>query len=145
MISSRNYATLSKELEVLKRKEAGNVKGDLVKEMIKKNGVNFIACELNLDAKSIKDLAFQLKSEHAPFLGVFASRDNGKAGIAVAVSDDVISEKGLNAGDIVKRTSNLYSWWWWRSADIRFCRRNISGRNKKSPQQGCRAHIISIG
>ena len=98
----KNYATLSKELEVLKRKEAGNVKGDLVKGMIKKDGVNFIACELNLDAKSIKDLAFQLKSEHAPFIGVFASRDNGKAGIAVAVSDDVISEKGLKAGDIVK-------------------------------------------
>jgi len=98
----KNYTTLSKEFEVLKRKETGNVKGDLVKEMIKKDGVNFIACELNLDAKSIKDIAFQLKSEHAPFLGVFASRDNGKAGIAVAVSDDVISEKGLKAGDIVK-------------------------------------------
>ena len=95
-------ATLAKELEVLQRKEAGNVKGDLVKEITNKNGINFIACELKLDAKSIKDLAFQLKSEHAPFVGVFASRNNGKAGIAVAISDDVISEKGLKAGDIVK-------------------------------------------
>ena len=97
-----NNAKLTKELEVLQRKEAGNVKGDLVKEMTNKNGINFIACELKLDAKSIKDLAFQLKSEHAPFVGVFASRNNGKAGIAVAISDDVISEKGLKAGDIVK-------------------------------------------
>ena len=97
-----SHAKLTKELEVLQRKEAGNVKGNLVKEMTNKNGVNFIACELKLDAKSIKDLAFQLKSEHAPFVGVFASRNNGKAGIAVAISDDVISEKGLKAGDIVK-------------------------------------------
>ena len=97
-----NNATLTKELEVLQRKEAGNVKGNLVKEITEKNGINFIACELKLDAKSIKDLAFQLKSEHAPFVGVFASRNNGKAGIAVAISDDVISEKGLKAGDMVK-------------------------------------------
>ena len=97
-----NNATLTKELEVLQRKEAGNVKEDLVKEITHKNGINFIACELKLDAKSIKDLAFQLKSEHAPFVGVFASRNNGKAGIAVAISDDVIAEKGLKAGDIVK-------------------------------------------
>ncbi|MDA1382346.1 MAG: alanine--tRNA ligase, partial [Bacteroidetes bacterium] len=97
-----NNATLTKELEVLQRKEAGNVKENLVKEITHKNGINFIACELKLDAKSIKDLAFQLKSEHAPFVGVFASRNNGKAGIAVAISDDVISEKGLKAGDMVK-------------------------------------------
>jgi alanyl-tRNA synthetase len=102
-----NNATLTKDLEVLQRKEAGNVKGDIVKEMVQKNGINFIACELKLDAKSIKDLAFQLKSEHAPFVGVFASRNNGKAGIAVAISDDVISDKGLKAGDIVKELSGF--------------------------------------
>jgi alanyl-tRNA synthetase len=94
--------SLTKEIETLMRKEAGNVKEDLIKSMVNKNGVNFIACELNLDAKSIKDLAFQLKSEQAPFIGVFASRNNDKAGIAVAVSDDVIADKGLKAGDIIR-------------------------------------------
>ncbi|HIO16513.1 MAG TPA: alanine--tRNA ligase [Flavobacteriales bacterium] len=94
--------SLTKEIETLMRKEAGNVKEDLIKSMVNKNGVNFIACELKLDAKSIKDLAFQLKSEQAPFIGVFASRNNDKAGIAVAVSDDVIADKGLKAGDIIR-------------------------------------------
>ncbi|PCJ80972.1 MAG: alanine--tRNA ligase [Bacteroidetes bacterium] len=93
---------LTKELETLMRKEAGNVKDDIIKAMVLKNGINFIACELKLDSKSIKDLAFQLKSEYAPFIGIFASRNNDKAGIAVAISDDVISDKGLKAGDIVR-------------------------------------------
>jgi alanyl-tRNA synthetase len=97
-----NVATLTKEIESLRRKEAGNIKGELVKSLIKINGVNIIATELSLDAKSIKDLAFQLKSEHAPFVGVFATRSNEKASISVAISDDVIRDKGLKAGDLIK-------------------------------------------
>ena len=72
-----------------------------------RDGLSIITEQLaKLDAKSIKDLAFQLKSEHAPFVGVFASRNNGKAGIAVAISDDVISEKGLKAGEMVKELAS---------------------------------------
>ena len=66
------------------------------------NGVNFLAVELNLDAKSVKDLAFQLKAENAPFYGVFAIKNGHKVNLSVAISDDVISSKGMKAGDIVK-------------------------------------------
>ena len=97
-----NVATLTKEIESLRRKEAANIKGELVKSLKEINGVNFIAIELSLDAKSIKDLAFQLKSENAPFVGVFATRSNEKASISVAISDDVIRDKGLKAGDLIK-------------------------------------------
>ena len=97
-----NLTALTKELEGLRRKEAGSVKDDLVAAMVKKDGVNFLAIELNLDAKSVKDLAFQLKAEHAPFLGVFATKSGEKANISVAVSDDVIADKGMKAGDLVK-------------------------------------------
>ena len=54
------------------------------------NGVNFLAVELNLDAKSVKDLAFQLKAENAPFYGVFAIKNGPKVNLSVAISDDVI-------------------------------------------------------
>ena len=98
----KNLADLSKEVEGLRRKEAGNVKDDLVKAMKEVNGVNFLAVELNLDAKSVKDLAFQLKAENAPFYGVFAIKNGPKVNLSVAISDDVISSKGMKAGDIVK-------------------------------------------
>ena len=84
------------------KKEAVNVKDDLVSALTVIDGVNFLAVELNLDAKSVKDLAFQLKSENAPFLGVFAIKNGEKANISVAISDDVIADKGLKAGDLVK-------------------------------------------
>ena len=98
----QSLTEISKEVERLRKKEAGNVKDDLVKSFKNIDGVNFLAVELNLDTKSVKDLAFQLKSEHAPFVGVFAIKNGPKANISVAISDDVIANKGLKAGDIVK-------------------------------------------
>jgi len=95
-------ANMTKELEQLKRKEVVNIKVELVKQIELKAGVNFVACELDLDAKSIKDLAFQMKSEHAPFLGVFASKKDGKVGISVAISDDVIADQDLKAGNVIR-------------------------------------------
>ena len=98
----KTLADLTKEVEGLRKKEAGNVKDDLVKSLKEVNGINFLAVELNIDSKSVKNLAFQLKAEHAPFIGVFAIKNGDKANISVAISDDVIASKGLKAGDIVK-------------------------------------------
>ena len=95
-------ANMTKELEQLMRKEVAGMKVELAKQIVLKSGVNFVACELDLDSKSIKDLAFQMKSEHAPFLGVFATKKDGKVGISVAISDDVISDKGLKAGIVIR-------------------------------------------
>ena len=101
-----NVAKLTKELEELRRKDAGNIKEDVIKSFQVKNGVNFVATELNIDAKSLKDLAFQLKAEHAPFVGVFATQNGGKVGLSVAISDDVIADKGLKAGDMIKELAS---------------------------------------
>jgi len=95
-------ANMTKELDHIMRKEVANIKVELAKQIVLKAGVNFVASELDLDSKSIKDLAFQMKSEHAPFLGVFASKKEGKVGISVAVSDDVIADRGLKAGNIIR-------------------------------------------
>ena len=93
---------MTKELDQLMRKEAANIKAELAKQIVLKDGVNFIACELDLASKSIKDLAFQMKSENSPFLGVFASKKDGKVGISVAVSDDVIVDRGLKANNVIR-------------------------------------------
>ena len=95
-------AKMTKELDVLKRKEVANIKVELTQQIVLKTGVNFIACELDLEAQSIKDLAFQMKSENSPFLGVFASKKDGKVGISVAISDDLIADRKLHADKIVK-------------------------------------------
>ena len=57
---------------------------------------------MDLDAKNIKDLAFQLKAEQAPFFGVFGSQSGGKITLSIAISDDVVESHDLHAGQLVR-------------------------------------------
>jgi alanyl-tRNA synthetase len=95
-------ATLQKEMDAIKQKEAAAAKSDLASNLEEINGVNTFIGELPLDAGAIKDIAFQLKNERAPFFGVFGSQTGGKVTLTVAISDDLIAERGLNAGAIVR-------------------------------------------
>lgn len=94
---------LTKEVEGHRKQQAQSIKKELVASMSEVNGVRFVAQILPLGAAEIKDLAFQLKAEQAPFYGVFGSRSaEGKATLSVAISDDLIAEKSMDAGKIVR-------------------------------------------
>jgi len=98
-----SQAQLTKEVEAFRKAHAQSLKTELISGLRQLNGVNFIARELPLGASEIKDIAFQLKAEHAPFLGIFGSQsDDGKATISIAISDDLVKERGMNAGAMVR-------------------------------------------
>jgi len=94
--------SLQKELDAVKQKEAAAAKSDLASNLDTINGVNTFIGEMPLDAGAIKDIAFQLKNEKAPFFGVFGSNVGGKTTLTVAISDDLVSGKDLHAGNIVR-------------------------------------------
>lgn len=96
-------AGLTKEVEQFQKQAAQGAKTDLVQHLETINGVNVLIAQLDLPAADIKDLAFQLKAEHAPFFGVFGSQSEGKATLSVAISDDVVAGRGMHAGNIVKQ------------------------------------------
>ncbi|MEQ8908048.1 MAG: alanine--tRNA ligase [Vicingaceae bacterium] len=93
---------LQKEIEKLKAKAAGNVKQELKDAVEKINGVNAIIKEVELDAGSIKNLAFQLKGEIENLFLVLASKAGGKPTISVLISENLVSEKGWDAGQVVR-------------------------------------------
>jgi alanyl-tRNA synthetase len=93
---------LQKELDAIKQKEAAAAKSDLAGNLDVINGINTFIGEMPLDAGAIKDIAFQLKNEKAPFFGVFGSNVGGKVTLTVAISDDLVSGKDLHAGNIVR-------------------------------------------
>ena len=94
---------LTKEVEQHQKEAAAGAKTDLLSQMEVKNGVNTLIAVLNLPAGDIKDLAFQLKSEHAPFFGVFGSNNGDKVTLSVAISDDIVRDRALHAGQLVKQ------------------------------------------
>jgi alanyl-tRNA synthetase len=93
---------LAKEIEALKAEKAKGVKKDLIQSIQNRGGINFIAQHVDIDAKSIKDLAFQLKGEVENLFMVIGSNANDKTTISVAVADNLIKEKDLHAGNIVR-------------------------------------------
>ena len=98
----KSNAKMSKDIEAFQREAAGNVKGDLISGLQTINGIQVSGAILDLDAKNIKDLAFQLKAEHAPFFGVFGSKAGGKVTLSIAISDDVVEKHDLHAGNLVR-------------------------------------------
>ena len=97
----KKTAELSKADEAAKKQGAQSVKGDLAKSAEEVNGVQLIAQKVNLDAASAKDVAFQLKKEIDNLFLVLGAESNGKATLTVAISDNLVKDKGLDAGAIV--------------------------------------------
>lgn len=93
---------LQKEIEQFKAKAAGDVKGDLINKVEKNGDVNVLIEEVDLDAASVKNIAFQLKAEVENLYLVLASKAAGKPTISVLISDNLVKEKGWNAGQIVR-------------------------------------------
>tara|TARA_R110002110_G_scaffold60913_3_gene171345 strand:+ start:359 stop:2974 length:2616 start_codon:yes stop_codon:yes gene_type:complete len=95
-------ATLKKEIEVLLKDKAKNIIGDLENQLEEINSINFLATEVDLDANSIKNLAFDLGKKHQNLFLVFGSKNNGKAILTCYVSKEIAESKNLNAGTIVR-------------------------------------------
>ncbi|HEY9886057.1 MAG TPA: alanine--tRNA ligase-related protein, partial [Vampirovibrionales bacterium] len=79
LISENNQ--LQKEIEQFKTKAAGSIKQELLKKVKDNNGINTLIEEVSLETDSIKNIAFQLKSELSRLFLVLVSKANGKPSI----------------------------------------------------------------
>ena len=93
---------LKKQVEGLLRDKAKNLKGDLLNELSEVNGVQFLAKRVDLDAAGIKDLSFEMGGERDNLFLLFATEKDGKALLACYISKEVVAQKNLNAGTIVR-------------------------------------------
>jgi len=95
-------ASLKKQVETLLREKAKNLKVELQTEIQSINGIDFLAKKVDLDASGIKDLAFQLGVDKNNLFLLLASEQDGKALLSCYISKELVAEKGLNAGQVVR-------------------------------------------
>ena len=95
-------AGLKKQVAALLKDKAQNVKGELFQELETINGVRFLAKKLDLDAAGIKDLCFEMGGERENLFLLFAAETEGKAILSCYISKNLVEEKSLNAGTIVR-------------------------------------------
>ncbi|MEW6469167.1 MAG: alanine--tRNA ligase [Bacteroidota bacterium] len=95
-------AALSKQVELLYREKAKSVKAELLNKIQKVNGYHLLCEKISLDSPdAIKDIAFELKQKENIFI-VLGAEVKGKASLTVAISDDLVRSKNLDAGKIVR-------------------------------------------
>ncbi len=95
-------ASLKKEIEQLLKDKAKNLIGDLRGQLQEINGIQFLAAKVDLDANGIKNLAFDLGKEHKNLFLVFGSAIKDKALLTCSISKELVEEKGLDAGKVVR-------------------------------------------
>lgn len=94
--------SLKKEVEILQKAKAQHLKQELANEITALNGIQFLAKEVDLDAAGMKDLSFQLGGETANLFLLFASKQGGKALLSCYISKNLVDEKNLDAGKVVR-------------------------------------------
>ncbi len=93
---------LKKQIEALLKDKAKNIKGELRNELTEVNGIQFLAKKLDLDAAGLKDVAFELGNQFENLFLLFATEQNGKALLSCYISKELVTSKGLNAGQVVR-------------------------------------------
>lgn len=93
---------LKKQIEILLKEKASSIKSELKNEIKTINGVNFLAKKLDLEASAIKDVCFELGSQFQNLFLLFGTEQKGKAILTCYISKDLVQEKNLNAGQIVR-------------------------------------------
>jgi alanyl-tRNA synthetase len=95
-------AKLKKQLDSLLREKAKNMKGELVKELQEINGIQFLAKQVDLNPEGAKDLAYELGNLGNNLFLVLATADEGKPMLSCYISKELVAERKLNAGQVVR-------------------------------------------
>ena len=93
---------LKKELENLLKEKAKNLKSELLNELTEVNGIQFLAKKVDLDAAGIKDISFEMGQNRKDLFLLFASENEGKALLSCYISKELVEQRKLNAGTIVR-------------------------------------------
>ena len=95
-------AKLSKQIEALMKDKVKNIKATLASEIKTVNGVQFLAKQVDLDPNGAKDLAYELGTLGTNVFVVLATAEEGKPTISCYISKELVTEKSLNAGNVVR-------------------------------------------
>ncbi len=95
-------AVLKKQVESLLKEKAKHLKSDLLAKIEVVDGMHYLSTAVDLDATSIKNLAFEIGEKFENACLLFGSNANGKALLSCYISKTLVANKKLNAGQIVR-------------------------------------------
>lgn len=101
LINEKNE--LSKKVERFQQQAASLLKDELISKVENVNGVSLIIEQVEIDsADAMKQLAFDIKNKVDNLVLVLAADVGGKPMIAAMIADNLVADKSLNAGQLVR-------------------------------------------
>ncbi len=101
LIEERNQ--LQKNMEVFYAKEGQQVKEMLLKKVVSVDGVNRIVEKVSISSSEVlKQVAFELKAKLENLYLILAADVQGKPNVTVMFADNLVKEKNLHAGNMVR-------------------------------------------
>ncbi|MFZ6663285.1 alanine--tRNA ligase [Peijinzhouia sedimentorum] len=96
-------SNLQKELEKLHLDKASGMKDELKQKLFAHSSMNVIVEQVNLpNADALKKIAYELKNEVENLMLILGAEIDQKPMIAVMIADNLVTEKGLDAGKMVR-------------------------------------------
>ncbi|MES2131594.1 MAG: alanine--tRNA ligase [Bacteroidota bacterium] len=94
---------LQKQLQSLLREKAQGIKQELLSKVQNKNGLNVIIEKISFDsAEEIKNILFEIRNQVENCICIIGAEVKGKPSISVIIDDNLVKDKNLNAGNIIK-------------------------------------------
>lgn len=94
---------LQKQLQSLLKEKAQNIKQQLLTKVQNKNGINVIIEKISFDsAEEIKNILFEIRNQVENCVCVLGAEVKGKPSISVIIDDNLVKDKNLNAGNIIR-------------------------------------------
>ncbi len=102
------HDTMKKEIEQFHAQAVERTKDSLLQKAREVNGVKVITAVLPMDAAAAKDLVFKIRQAVPErLLCVIGTKSADKPMLSVMLSDDVVKDFGMNAGQMVREAARL--------------------------------------
>ncbi len=98
---------LKKQIEQLLKEKIDGLKNVLVADFHEVNGVNFLAKQVDLSMSSTKDLAQAIGTAKPNSFVFLASIEDNTPNIHCYISKELVAEKALNAGTVIRELGKL--------------------------------------
>ena len=99
---------LQSQVDEFKAQKAQQLKQILIEKAREVNGVKVITAVLPMAPAAAKDLVFKIRAAvEGSLICVLGTHDNNKPQLSIMMSDDMVSDHGLNAGQMVREAAKL--------------------------------------
>ncbi len=93
---------LQKLTEALNHKLSDGLISELRSSAVKLHGIDLITAKVDADLSVVKNLAFSLIRDNKNALVVLGNSAEGKVFLTIAIGEEAIRDKGLNAGSLIR-------------------------------------------